>query len=445
MEERQGIVRRILNGLKTAVFEKGTLIYLLNIPSFRRSRRTIEARPRKERIRIGFIVQCPENWAVLQSIYEAAVKDDRTEPVILLMPELEFAFYIKLKHVLWEKTYAFGEKTFGNQAIRAYDPETGAWKDPVELKLDYVFIPRPYETYLPKAYRASSLRKTAKVCYVPYAFPTLSDWQILYNIHFIRNVSLIFCEKKSSETYVLQKLSRTVQSGDQKVFLAGYPKFDLIGGHEGQESARWPRKRESGIWRLLWTPRWTTDPKLGGSNFFRYQEQMIGWAEGDETIDLVFRPHPMALEHYIQAGLMTEQEQRDYLERYARCPNANVDRATEYYDTFYSSDCLITDISSMIMDYLFTGKPIIYCKSPEDANIAVPELHDCLYKADRFEEITELVQMLRMGKDPKKEKRAQLAGQLKPGGSAAAQILEEIRKDYDSRPFSQEPGGVNTH
>ena len=38
MGDNQGIIQRVLGGIKSAVFEKGTLIYKLNIPSFRRSR-----------------------------------------------------------------------------------------------------------------------------------------------------------------------------------------------------------------------------------------------------------------------------------------------------------------------------------------------------------------------------------------------------------------------
>lgn len=429
-EEKKGIAQRILGAAKTAVFEKGTLIYKTNIPSFRKSRKEIEARPRKEKIRIGLIVQCPENWAVLQSVYQTALEDAELDPVVLLIPELVFAYYVKLKKVIWEKTYSFGEEQFGDRAIRTYNPETGEWLDPKTLSLDYVFIPRPYETYLPKEYRASALRKLAKVCYIPYAFPTLSDWQILYNSHFMRNVSLTFCEKKSSEEYVRGKFSETIQSGDQKVFLCGYPKFDMIANHTGNESPLWPRERKDDIFRALWTPRWTTDPKLGGSNFFKYKDEMITWAEKDPSIDLVFRPHPLALDHYVSAGLMTEKELNEYLARYEKCPNANVDRTTSYYDTFYSSDCLITDISSMIMDYLFTGKPIIFCSCADNSQISVPELHQCLYQVDSFDELIKTAEMLRKGEDPLKGERQKLVKQLSPDETAAVRILREIKKDY---------------
>ena len=384
MGEKRGLVQKTLGRLKSAIFEKGKTIYRINIPSFRKSRKKIEARPKEKQIRIGFMIQCPQNWAVLQSVYQKALEDDRTEPVVLLIPEMEFVHYVTVKNIIWEKTYEFGEKLFGKQAVKTYNPESGNWEELEPLKLDYVFIPRPYETYLPKAYRASAIRKYAKVCYIPYAFPILSDWEVLYNSHFIRNVSLVFCEKERSAEYVRNQFSKTVRSGDQKVFFCGYPKFDLIEDHSGNESELWPRKKTEEITRIIWTPRWTTDPRLGGSSFFKYKDQLIEWAEEDQRIDLVFRPHPLALDHYISAGLMTKQEQDDYLDRYARCKNANVDRTTTYFDTFYSSDCLITDVSSIIMDYLFTDKPIIYCRSTDDEHISLPDLRECMYMVGSF-------------------------------------------------------------
>lgn len=433
MGDRKGIAESLLSGVKSAVFEKGKLIYKLNIPSFRHSRQEIEARPRKGKIRIGFLLQVPENWTVLRSVYEAALADERFEPVILLVPGIETAYYIRTTAVDFQRIYSFGEEQFGGKVVKTYDPETGTWLDPETLGLDYIFIVRPFETYLPKSLRAGTLRRFMKVCYVTYSFMVTSRpeiEQLEYNTHFIRNVSMIFCEKQRSLDYVNGMFAETIRSGDQKAFFRGYPQFDLISENEGTESPLWPRKRDGDVFRIIWTPRWTTNPVLGGSHFFEYKDSVIAWAETDPSVDLVFRPHPMALKHYVDAGMMTAEEQEVYLRRYENCPNAAVDRRTGYFDTFFSSDCLVTDITSVMIDYLFTGRPIVYCPSPIDGYFFTPELHDCLYKVNSFEEITAAVKRIRAGDDPKKEAREKLVRMLRPEGSAAKAILGEIEKDY---------------
>ena len=38
-----------------------------------------------------------------------------------------------------------------------------------------------------------------------------------------------------------------------------------------------------------------------------------------------------------------------------------IDNQRGYVDTFWGADVLITDISSMMMEFFVTGKPIIFC------------------------------------------------------------------------------------
>ncbi len=431
-----GIPGGLLNRAKSIVFERGHLVYLLNIPAFRRSARRVEARPRGEKLRVGFMVQVPNNWAVLQPVYEAALADPAVEPVPLLMPELEFALYVRLKRVLPEAVYAFGEERFGGKAVRLWDPETGRWTEPESLGLDYVFLPRPYETYLPKNWRASALRKVTRVCFVPYSSPLLDDYCLMYNMHFIRNVNRIFCEKQHSYDYVTGRLAPTVRSGDQKVYLSGFPKFDDIPAGEGQESPAWPGPRREGALRVLWTPRWTLDARLGGTSFFRYREEMIRWAEESPDVDLVFRPHPLALETYVREGWMTPEERDACLARYEACPRAAVDRRRTYFDTFWSSDLLITDVSSMLMDYMLTGRPILYCPTPsgksmsDDPAFAIRPLLEGMYVVRSMAEIRETAERLRRGEDPKRAARERLASEMRRDGHIGRDIVTLLKQDY---------------
>ena len=432
----ESLFHRAFTAVKAVLFERGHLVYWLNIPSFRHSVKTVRALPRKDKARIGFIMQLPNNWAAIQSVYEAALKDPRTEPVVLLMPELEFAFYIKLKKIIWEKNYAFGEKEFGKDCVRTYDPETGTWVDPRSLDLDYVFFPRPYETYLPKPYRASQLRKICRTCYVPYTSPLLGDYPLVYNMHFIRNLHIVFCEKQHAYDYVTGRLRLTFRSGIQKVFNAGFPKFDLNWNMEGAESAVWPRPRQAGRLRVLWTPRWTTDPRLCGSNFMNYKDDMIRWAEETPSMDLVFRPHPLGLENYVSSGLVTQEELDAYLKRYADGENTAVDRNAGYYDTFWSSDVLVTDMSSVLMDYMLTGRPIVFCPTPigklmsDDRRYDVGNLIDGMYTVHSFAEIVKTVQSLAAGEDPKREIRAGMARMMRREGHSGQDVLELVKADY---------------
>ncbi|MBR1684195.1 MAG: CDP-glycerol glycerophosphotransferase family protein [Clostridia bacterium] len=437
-----GFLRRGFDFLKMVLLEKGHLIYWCNIPSFIHTQRRVRRVPSGDKIRIGFILQVPNNWAVVESLYLAAKADPEVEPVILLMPEVDFQYYLRMTGVHPESVlrYAEGHFTESDRCISVYDPKSGAWTDPKSLALDYVFIPRPYDTYLPRPYRASRLRRITRVAYVPYSTPLMDDWNLMYNMHFIRNLSLIFCEKQFSYDYVRARLRPTVRSGDTKVFLTGFPKFDLNTAASDTESPLWPRKKSRGIMRVIWTPRWTTDPRLGATSFFTFMEQMPRLARECESIDLVFRPHPLAFENFIARGEMTEDEVAAYLAQFSPEHHLALDTSRTYYDLLWSSDVLISDVSSMLLDYLMTGKPILFCPTPagktttEDPRFAIRDILDGLYIVRSFEEIRQTLAMLQGGVDPKRETRLRLAREMHRDGHIGEDILGLIKKDYFGAP-----------
>ena len=425
-----GTLKKVLNTVKRVIFEKGRLIYYLNIPSYTKSVRAIEAKPKKEKINLAFMVQCPEIWITSNPIYEAALRDERFNVSIILVPEMSFAYYVFLQDVEYEKIYQFGHKTFGDKCIESYNPVTKEWLDIKTLDLDYVFIPRPYETYLPKQYRASAIRRFAKVCYVSYAFPILNDSHILYNSHFVRNANMIFCEQQHSFDYVCKRFARTYKSQLQKFFYTGYPRFDMVEEHTGAEGKLWSKERSAKVKRIIWTPRWTVDPKLGGSNFFNYKDKFIEFAENHGNVDFILRPHPMAFDNFIAQGLITEEELQKYIERYQKSGNAVIDRTAEYLDTFYSSDVLVSDASSVTVDYLFTGNPVIYCPSVKESYGVPEEIMRCFYLAESFGDISRILEEILNGKDTKKEIREKTVVALKRDGKIGENIIGLIKKDY---------------
>ena len=66
--------------------------------------------------------------------------------------------------------------------------------------------------------------------------------------------------------------------------------------------------------RILWTPRWTTQERIGGSHFFEYKDLFLEFAEkyGSEELKFAIRPHPLMFDHFVTEGQMTEQDVADY-------------------------------------------------------------------------------------------------------------------------------------
>ena len=418
----------VLNWIKQVVFEEGKLIYNIDIPRRRRAKKNIEKKARKEKIHVGIILQDTSAWDTILPVYRKMLEDNDFDVKIILVPQVSFKWYLFLNSIDCEKVYRIGA-TLSKDYIKAYDEINKKWVDLEEYDFDYMFYMIPYETYLPKNYRAHRLSQFTKVCYVPYANPLIGDYNHIYNSHFVRNVYLAFCETEAGFDY-LKRFKRGIKTGILKPQNCGYPRYDLLTNHEEKESCLWKNKRDNKRLRIIWTPRWTSYSHLGGSNFLKYKDIFLDYVKENDDIDFVFRPHPMTFEHHVSVGLLTEEQLEGYCKQYEVSKNAALDLNREYFDTFFTSDVLVTDVSSVVWDYLFTGKPVILCpSSPISYNIP-QALSECVYIAESFEGIQRYINDLRREIDPLKEKRNQLSKELKRSGDIAGDIVDVIKKDY---------------
>lgn len=422
----------LLTWVKRIFFEKGRLIYWANILKMKKSLRRILGNKKSDaKIKIGIIYQEPITWAVIEPIYQKALADPEIDISVVLVPKMDFKYYLFTEAIHTEKIYELGKDIEG-KVYKSYDAKTNTWLDLEKLEFDYIFMMRPYETYLPSCYRASSLAKYSKVCYIPYAYSVLDDFEYLYNSHFIRNVYSVFCEKQSSFDYVNTRYAAGKKAGIQKFVNAGYPKYDGISNYIAKESELWKREKTADRQRIVWTPRWTVDARLGGSNFLKYKDAFKDYVSNNEAADFVFRPHPMTFDYMKTAGLMSQEEIDSYKCFFKESDRANLDDRRDYYDMFFSSDVLVSDVSSIIWDYIFTGNPIVYCPTTPNSTNITPDLKECMYFAESFEDICKYLAQLREGNDPLKEKRQLLKKELSRGGDIAGSILTEIKKDYAS-------------
>ena len=114
---------------------------------------------------------------------------------------------------------------------------------------------------------------------------------------------------------------------------------------------------------VLWTPRWSTDPIVGGSNFFKYRHIIKKLIAENPDVLFVIRPHPLMFGNFLKTGEMSELDVQEFKEYCSNTNNVYLDENKEYSNTFWNSDILITDNSGLVPEYFITSKPIIYCHS----------------------------------------------------------------------------------
>ena len=148
----------------------------------------------------------------------------------------------------------------------------------------------------------------------------------------------------------------------------------------------------------------------------------------------MFRPHPLTFDNAIKTGKMTPEEVTAYK---ARCEEAGIrfDSNASIDDTLPEVDVLISDFSSILVDAALMGKTILYCggNALGEYSETMAQIMDCAYHAGSWEELTDLLEQLLQGRDPKFEPREQLANRLAAEHEGStARILQYLFDDANA-------------
>jgi len=381
-----------------------------------------------KKINIVFVCHRPNVWGSLKTIFEACNNDKKFNVIIVAIPNKKQLPDLGLNHEIFESEGA--EKFFKNypcKVINGYNYATKKWLNLKTLKPDYVFFQQPYNICKPTQYNSSVVKKYAKLCYSHYGLLIFKGQveQDVYPKDFFKDLSYIFSENQE-QTAILKNIA----SQDANVILTGYARFDNLEKYKQIDSNIWNFNKAEGVKRIIWTPRWTTNEN--NCHFFDYKDKLIEYVEQNKDIDFIFRPHPQAFLEWNATGELPEKEANEYKKRYENCLNAKIDNQKEYLSTFYSSDILITDISSIIVDYYLTRKPIIYCHKTNHFNEFGSNMAKGFYWVHNWKELKNTLNMLKNGNDPYKKTREEVIQKyfyINPQGTGHT-IKELIKKDF---------------
>lgn len=397
------------------------------IPSSFRMMKLKIKKKKNDKLKIVFLCQLGQIWGCLQSIYEAAVMDECVESYILALPE-------KWEKDDYDKKAYNYMKECGYDVIDAFDEKTGEFYNLKDLQPDYVFIPRPYDSYLPEVFQSKTLSKYTKVCYVCYGYTSEGNYMLktCFSKYFVSNCYMVFAENESVRKYTVAQMPISARIGLHKVIKTPFPRFDLLKKFENGESPSWLHSRQETNKRVIWTPRWTMEKKLGGTNFFNFKDFFFEFAKENPDSDFLFRPHPLAFSNFVKIGAMTEAEVVEFRKKCENASNIQLDTRNEYLDSFVSADILVSDMSGVVVDFAVTGKPVIFCSYEETFNDSNKKLMDAYYVVKNVKELQDTLEKLFRGDDPKKKMRIQVVKEILGDckGGNGVRILEAIKKDY---------------
>ena len=382
----------------------------------------------KKRLNCVFFVVSYQGWKY-ESVYRAMEKNERFNPMIFICPMVNYGDSVMSKH-LNENIDFFN--SYNYNVICSYDSQTGVYLNAKDLNIDIIFYTNPYEGLIDDRYYIKNFIDYLTV-YVPYAFNNNIDYkfcqdQLLHN--------LVWRYYAESHDHLDYSINNSRCAG-RNVVVTGYPGIEeLIDGHEPSFDD-WKLKDKT-LKRIIWAPHHTIEPvhKVFYSCFLQYADFMLEMADKYKNeVQFVFKPHPLLRD---KLDLYWGKEKtNEYYSQWENKSNCNFNDGA-YADLFLTSDAMIHDSGSFLIEYLYVNKPVIRTLN----NIPIKEMYNpfalkCLdqhYFALSKEDIELFINDVIKSFDPLKEQRSIfVADKLKPKGCPSQNIIDDILDSIDNQ------------
>ncbi len=313
--------------------------------------------PSSKPVRVAFLVQYPQGWTSIRSVWEAFWDDRRFDPFIVACPNTPP-----------------NQVEGGSDAIYSFLEENHVpftrWNEFVLEPgfADVLFIQLPYDiTRPPPLHVAELIKLVPRLAYVPYALEIGGGAE---NINLLTNLPLhqyawaVFARSARQKA----AFARYCSSGDAHVVVTGHPKMDCLRG-----APRIPdpdlERFVDGRRMVIWNPHYDARPDgsewgKGYSTFIRWWRHMPQQMASRRDLAFVIRPHPLFFDTLRQRGLMAPGQLDEFLGSCTAAGNIQIDRRTSYLPVFAASSAMMSDASSFVLEYAGTGRPMLYLHNP---------------------------------------------------------------------------------
>jgi glycosyltransferase involved in cell wall biosynthesis len=387
--------------------------------------------PSSKPVRVAFLVQYPQGWTSIRSVWEAFWDDRRFDPFIIACPNKPP-----------------NQVEGGSDAIYTFLEENHVpftrW-DEFVLKpgfADVLFIQLPYDiTRPPPLHVAELIKLVPRLAYVPYALEIgggAENISLLTNLPLHQFAWAVFARSGRHKA----AFARFCSSGDSHVVVTGHPKMDCL-----RSAPRIPdpdlERFVDGRRMVIWNPHYDARPDgsewgRGYSTFLRWWRHMPQQMASRRDLAFVIRPHPLFFDTIRQRGLMAPAQLDEFLSSCVAAGNIQIDRRTSYLPVFAASSAMMSDASSFVLEYAGTGRPLLYLHNPRGPGLNSDGefVRDYCETAQTEAEIAKFLDGVQAGADERGDaRRAAFRGDFMhlpdegAGEAIKSAVLERLKKE----------------
>lgn len=269
------------------------------------------------------------------------------------------------------------------------------------VKVDIIFFQQPWGMENKIKY----MHFFCLTVYIPYSAITIKD-SIDYNLENFHSYLWLYIAQNE---HVFNFFKEFQLRSSINCEVLGYPKFDDLYRENLRDKKIF---HNFGKKKIIYAPHHSLRKSILGLSTFDEYHKVIADIVELKNSSFIYKPHPR-LEYTLinEEFLFTQSEYKEYLKKWDNGVNAKIMNNGDYGELFSESDIMITDCSSFLIEYFFTGKPIIWLKSNRQKiqfNIFVEELIESFYIVNSYDDILKYIEMLENDEDVMKEKREKL-------------------------------------
>jgi possible TPR repeat-containing protein len=372
--------------------------------------------PIQRRFRVDILLEFPVVWCKVKPLYEAMMKDPFFDCRLIA---------INMQDFMWDSQTQYPEFIrFLNDQDLPFVPEAAYDLD--ERRPDALIYTNPYDGHHQRFSVNLVNSKGIRIVYLPYSIPFFVDQNtrgFLYDGP-IHNFAWKIYVRAQREK---RRYGMHCRAGNAHVEVAGAPLIEYL-----REQKELIQPDCSFKKTFLWGVDYGFDNHT--ATFLSYAYALVEYFLARPQLALIVRPHPLFNGSVVKRGFLTEEEVRAFYEKCAAAPNIFLDFSGDLTPSFCKSDALISDISSILVEYLAMRRPILYLNTEDTRDHR--EYHeddsDVLvhyYSGDSFEHIVDFIEMVVAEKDPMREERESVMDQYfyRPQENAGENIKEMLK------------------
>ncbi len=388
------------------------------------------------RYKAVFLPYKADMWTSLESIWIAAYEDPYCDAFVVPIPYADIGK--GLENIIWHYELDRYPEYVPTISFENYDFESE--------KPEMIFIHNPYDntnnlTTVPPQYYSWELKKHTKcLVYSPY----YTNGSYKYGEHDFQYVSSAI--HNADKVVVQSKFTRNIfvnnyHVNQDKLLVTGSPKIDAIINMKSVKApTEWEKKLKNKKVFLLnthlsyFTQGYSLAEKYGYNFAIRNHEIILDTFLNKNDLGLIWRPHPL-MRTMVKDRSPESLEFIDYFtNELNNSNNCVVDTLSDYRTAFEYSDAMISTYSSLINEYMVTGKPILIFRakpSIEVCNQSPIDISTCYFCSDGESSISfgEFAEMVINKEDPKRAIRMSMLNErafANLDGSAGRKAFEQV-------------------